>query len=274
MKLRIVFSFALVLCLTCGALAEVNAPKLGIARYADRTVFQINGLESNLLVNSQLSSADALSFSDTGGLVAAGGEIQLMAVDGAVVGTYSSTETAPVLNIDNALTTAIAWLPSLKELVRWNGQAFVATQLSGAQVPGKVTSIQLTSASTVRLLANDGNNNVFAVAVSLATGLVTSVDLVPGITGPAFEQYGFVVSHDASGLHVTAGNGSVRTLPLSAPDLTIERMGTDWLHLGSTTGDDWVLHLNPTTLHLSQLPHPEAVRRLAPRPLQPKEKAQ
>jgi hypothetical protein len=275
MKLRIVFSFALVLCLACGALAQVNAPKMGIARYADRTVFQINGLESNLLVNNQLlSSADALSFSDAGGLVAIGGEIQLMTVEGAVLGAYRSTESAPVLNIDNALTTAIAWLPSVKELVRWNGNAFVAIPLSGAQLPGKVTSVQLTSASTARMLATDASNNVFAITVSLAAGLVTSVDLVPGVKGPAFQQYGFVVSHDVNGLHVTAANGSVRTLPLAAPDLTIERMGSDWLHLASTTGEDWVLHLNPAILHLSQLPHPEAVRRFAPRPLQPEEKAQ
>lgn len=269
MKLRIVFSFALVPCLACSALAEVNAPKLGIARYADRTVFQINGLESNLLINNQLlSSADALSFSDAGGLVATGGEIQLMTPDGAVVGTYRSTEPAPVLNVDNALTTAIAWLPSLQELVRWNGEAFVATEISNAQLPGNVTSVQLTGATTARMLATDASQNVYAATVSLASGLVVSIDVLPGVTGPAFQQYTFVVSHDANGLHITAANGSVRTLPLAAPDLTVERMGTDWLHLSSTSGADWVLHLNPATLHLSQLPQPGAVRRLAPRPLQ------
>jgi hypothetical protein len=274
MKLRIVFSFAVVLCLACGARAEVNAPKLGFARYADRTVFKINGLESNLLVDSQLlSSADALSFSDAAGLVAVGGQIQLIAVDGALLGAYSSTESAPVLNIDGDLTTAVAWLPSHQELVRWNGQSFVPTRISNA-LPGKVTSVQLTGPSTARMLANDSSDHVFAVSVSLETGLVTSIDLLPGVQGPGFQQYSFVVSHDANGLHVSVPNGSVRTLPLSAPDLTIERMASDWLHLISTTGEDWVLHLNPTSLHLSQLPHPEAVRRLAPRPLQPKEPAQ
>lgn len=274
MKLRIAFSFVLVLCLACGAVAEVNAPKLGVARYADRTVFQINGLEANVLVNSQLlSSADALSFSDAGGLVAIGGQIQLIRLGGALLGTYSSTEPAPVLNVDGDLTSAVAWLPSMKELVRWNGQSFVATQISNAQLPGRVTSVQLTSPSTARMLAADASGNVFAVSVSLTNGLVTSIDVLPGVKGPAFQQHAFVVSHDANGLHVSTANGPVRTLPLSAPDLTIERMASDWLHLASTTGEDWVLHLSPATLHLSQLPHPEAVRRFAPRPLEPKEKA-
>ena len=273
MKLRIVFSFALVLWLASGAIAQVNAPKLGFARYADGSVFKVYGLESNLLINTQLlSSAAALSFSDAGGLVATGGEIQLLALDGKQLGAYSSNESAPVVNIDGALTTAVAWLPSHRELVRWTGQSFVATQVAGAQLPGTVTSVQLTSASSARLLAADANNNVFAISIALPNGLVTSVDQVPGVQGPTFEQYGFMVSHDANGLHVSAPNGSVRTLPLSAPDLTIERMASDWLHLSSSTGEDWVLHLNATALHLSQLPQPTVVRRLAPRPIE--EKAQ
>jgi hypothetical protein len=104
---------------------------------------------------------------------------------------------------------------------------------------------------------------------------VISIDHLPGVTGPAFQQYSFVVSHDANGLHVTAANGAVRTLPLAAPDLKIERMSSDWLHLLSpSTGQDWVLHLNATALQLSQLPAHGFSRRLAPRPLQPKEKAQ
>jgi hypothetical protein len=274
MKLRIV-SLASLLCVATGALAQVNAPRLGFARYADGTVFKINGLESNVLVNTQLlSSADALSFSDSGGLVSIGGEIQLLALDGTFLAAYSANESAPVLNIDNALATAVAWLPAHEELVLWNGQAFVATRISNAQLPGVVTSVQLTSASTARMLATDSSNHVFAVSVSLSRGLVTSVDLLPGVQGPAFQQYAFVVSHDANGLHVLAPNGSVQTLPLLTPDLHIERMASDWLHLASSTGDDWVLHLNATALHLSQLPQPDALRRLAPRPLQPKEKAQ
>lgn len=274
MKLRIV-SFALLLCVATSALAQVNAPKLGFARYADRTVFKINGLEANVLIDSQLlSSADALSFSDAGGLVAMGGEIQLLALDGTVLGAYRTSESAPIVNIDNALTTAIAWLPSQNALLRWNGQSFVTTPVIGAQLPGRVTSLQLNSGSTARLLTADASNNVFAATISLANGLVTSVDLVPSLKGPAYQQYGFIVSHDANGLHVSSANGSARTLPLSAPDLSIERMASDWLHLSSSSGNDWVLHLNPTTLHLSQLPHPDAIKPLAPRPLRPKQEAQ
>lgn len=275
MKLRIVFSFALPLCLAGGLFAEVNAPKLGIARYADRTAYSIYGLESNLLVNAQLlSSADTLSFSDSGGLVAIGGRIQLMTLDGAPVGEYESTEAAPVLNIDGALTTAIAWLPSLERLVYWNGSAFVVTQLVNPDMPGKVSSVQASGTTAAKLLANDQHGNVFAISVSLETGQVLSVDLLPGVKGPAFQQYSFVVSHDANGLHVTGANGVVRTLPLTAPDLTFERMSSDWLHLASaTTGQDWALHLSPGTLHLSQLPAPQFQRRMSPRPLQPKEQA-
>ena len=276
MKLRIVFSFVLALCLVSGLLAEVNAPRLGMARYADRTVYTIYGLESNLLVNSQLlSSADAISFSDAGGLIAIGGRIQLITLQGAAVGEYDSAEPKPIVNIDGDLTTAIAWLPSLSRIVRWNGSSFAQTELVNPDLPGRVTSIRATSAGGAKLLANDSNGNVFLVSVSLETGRVVSINLLPGIKGPAFQHYSFVISHDANGLHITGADGTVRTLPLVAPDLMFERMSSDWLHVSSAnTGQDWALHLNQSALHLSQMPGPQFERRLAPRPQQPKEKAQ
>jgi hypothetical protein len=273
MKLRFVCSIALLAGLAVACYAEVSVPKLGLARYADRTVHPVYGLEANLLVDAELlSSADAISFSDKGGLVSIAGRIQLLTVDGAPVGQYDSREQSPVLNIDNDFTTAIAWLPSQGLIVHWNGQAFVATEIAPADLPGKVTSIQVTGTTSAKLLASDGGGNVFAVSVSLATGNIVSVDFLPGVKGPAFQQYSFVVSHDANGLHIQGPDGAVWTVPLAASDLTFERMCSDWLHLSSrSTGEDWALHLSPTLLHLSQLPPPRFEKRLVARPVRPQE---
>jgi hypothetical protein len=257
MKLRIVLSLALLIC-PAAVVAQLSVPKIGVARYVDHTVHGINGLEANLVVDSQiLSSADAVSFSDAGGLVSAAGRIQLLTIQGAVVGEFNANESKPVLNIDGGLTTAIAWLPSRHLLVHWNGSSFSETQVVGADLPGEVTSVQAISPTLAKLLANDPTGNAFQASVSLETGNILSLVLLPGIKGPAFQQNGFIVSQGPNGLDIQAPNGSVRTLPLSASTLQFERMSSEWVHIASpTTHQDWALHLASKALQLSILPAP------------------
>ena len=258
MKLRIVLSLALLVC-PAALVAQLSVPKVGVARYADHTVRGVNGLEANLLVDSQiLSSADAVSFSDAGGLLSTAGRIQLLTIQGATVGELNSGESSPVLNIDSSLTTAIAWLPSRRSLAYWNGKSFVEIEVNGVEIPGEVTSVQAVTPTVARLLANDARGNAFQASVSLETGSVISLALLPGVKGPAFQQSGFIVSQGPNGLEIQAPNGPVRTLPLSAPSIKFERMSSEWVHIASpATHRDWALHLTGNALQLSILPMPE-----------------
>lgn len=257
MKLRIVLSLVLLL-LPAALVAQLSVPKVGMAHYADHTVRGINGLESNMLVDNQaLYSADAVSFSDMGGLISIAGTIQLVTSQGTVAGEYKSNEASPVLNIDGDLTTAIAWLPSRSLLIYWNGKSFVETQANSADLPGEVTSVQLVSAALARLLLSDSQGGVFEASISLPTGNVISASLLPGIQGPAFQQHGFIVFPGPNGLEIQASNGAIRMLPLSAAALTFERMSSDWVHIASPpTHRDWALHLTDKALQLSILPAP------------------
>lgn len=254
MKLRIVLSSVLLTC-PSALLAQLSVPVVGVARYADHTVRGVNGLEANLLIDHESrSSADAVSFSDVGGLVSAAGAIQLLTLQGAVVGRFNSNESSPVVNIDGALTTAIAWLPTRGALVYWNGGSFAECQVAGA-VPGAVTSVQRSAAGIAALLSSDTNGNVFQTSVSLEGGNILSVNLLPGVKGPAFQHAGFIVSQNDDGLAIRSSDGSVRTLPLSAPNLGFERMSSEWVHIASpSTHQDWALHLTSKALQLSILP--------------------
>lgn len=256
MKLQIFVFLALPMCLASWLNAQVSAPKLGVARYADGTVRPIYGIEANFIVGKQmLPIADALSFSDFGGLVAANGHIQLVGPRGALVGQYNSHERKPLLNVDGDLTTAIAYLPSREALLRWKGRSFVLIQLSRAAFSGTVTSVQAMGAHEAKLLATTRNGNVSEVTVSLDTGQLTSVKFLPGIQGPAYFHHAFVIFRGKHGLEVEAPDGSRRTVALTPKDLTIDRMSSDWLHLTSSTAkQDWALHLNSATLQLSELP--------------------
>ena len=238
--------------------AQLGAPKIGLARYADHTVHAIYGLPFNFVLGKlAFAAADAISFSDSAGLVSRAGNIQLIAHDGSVIGEYNSAETAPVLNVDRDLKTAIAWLPSRHALLHWNGTCFELSPVTDADLTGTVTSLRLENSQTASLLITGNNGDVFEASVSLETGNLISLNLLPGVRGSAFRQDSFLIFEDQQGLEIESPNGSIRSLPLAAADLTFERMSSDWLHLSSASARrDWALHLNATSLSLSQLPVP------------------
>ncbi|MFL6351539.1 MAG: hypothetical protein ACJ74Z_06785 [Bryobacteraceae bacterium] len=258
MKAHIFVFWAIPIWLAGGLHGQVSTPEIGIVRYADSAVRPIYGVEANLVVGKQIvRTADAVSFSDFGGLVAVNGHIQLIDRHGSVLGEYHSTETKPLLNIDGKLTTAVAYLPSQEALLYWTGTSFVATQLGKGSFSGIPTSVQIQGAHSAKLLATTNGGSVSEITISLDTNQPTSVKFLPGVQGPAFLHHAFVVFHDKQGLEVEAPNGSRQTVRLASTDLVIERMSSDWLHLSSArTQQSWALHLNNTALHLSEMPVP------------------
>jgi hypothetical protein len=253
--------------LLAGALfSAVNVPSVGTARFADGTVRSVFGLPSNLVISNQaLGSADAASFSGEGGLISRAGRIRLLGADSSVIAQYDSAEAQPVLNIDGALTTAVFWLPSRHLLVRWNGNSFDETSVDDAVLPGQVTSVRVAGSGTATLIATDSHADAYKVSISLETGNVVSIDVLPGVHGPAFQQQDFILFHDGRYLHVVSPSGTVvQSLPLTAQDIVFERMSSNALHLVSpASNQDWVLHFSGSRASISALPAPPAVRRTA-----------
>ena len=210
MNLQRILRWALPVCFAAGLLpAQVSIPRIGLVRYADGSVWAVNGLKANFVLGTRLmTGVTAASFSDAGGLVAIPGEIDLLRLDGSVVGRYRTDETQPVLNIPGALTSATIYLSSSHTLLRWNGTSFDA---SDAEIP----------------------------------------DLV-------FRQGSFRLFSDGQGLEVQAADGTMRTLPITANNVKMERMSDHWIHLSSATAHrDWALLLTDTEMQLSELPVPQ-----------------
>jgi hypothetical protein len=246
-------------------LAQVSVPQVGVARFRDGALHAVRGLPSNFVVTSApLASASQASFSDAGGLIARDGVIWLLAADATPIASYTAAESSPILNMDGPASSAIAWLPSSHSLLQWNGHVFALTEIDAAALAGEVTSLRLLNPTTARLLVTHSDSTVSAVLVSLKTGNVVDSQIVPGLTGPAFLQGGFLLGFSPNGLCVEALDGSHRLLSLTqnrlpAGDLSIERMSSDWLHVSSSSTDlHWALHLSSTELHLSLLPPPPA----------------
>ena len=255
MRTRVFFSSALPFLLAAWLPAQVNAPKIGVARYSDNSVHAVFGLHEAFVVSAQaIGSAEAISFSDAGGLLANGGHIQLVGPSLTVLAEYESSESRPLLNIDGSLTTAIAWLPAQHALLRWNGNSFLTTEVNSA-LPGRVTCVRVHNPNTAQLLLVEAGGVVSEATISLDTGHLIGLGILPGVAAPAFAQHSFTLFHSDRGLEVKSENGAVRTLPISATDLMFERMSSDWVHLSSAaTKQNWVLHLNERTLEVSELP--------------------
>src|SRR5882757_6080208 len=144
--------------------AQVSAPRVGFARFSDGAVHAVQGLPSNLVVgDAAIAPADHASFSDSGGLIAHGGQISLLDADALPIASYPCTESSPLLNIDGALSTAIAWLPSTHSILYWDGAAFVVTEVSSGLPTGEVTGVQIIQAGKARLLVSRAGAGVSAV---------------------------------------------------------------------------------------------------------------
>ncbi len=258
-------SFLLALCAVASLEAQLNAPHVGVVRYPDGAVHAVSGLPANYVVDPAVAgSADSVSFSNSGGLIAKDGRILLVDAAFKTVAEYDTGESAPVVNVDGDLNSAVAWLPSRHALLRWNGGSFVMTEVNGTSALGKVTSVRLADAHTAKLLATNSDGSVSEATVGLPQGELTSLEVLPGVRGPAFRQHSFVVFRDERGLEIANSTAIVQTVPLPAADinvdLTFERMSSDSLHLVSaTTKQNWVLHFgNSAASLLFQLPEPPA----------------
>ncbi|MBV9155473.1 MAG: hypothetical protein JO097_04375 [Acidobacteriaceae bacterium] len=243
------------LCLAASLSAQVSKPKVGVVRYPDQSIRAIYGIPAAFIVGEQVvARADAISFSDSAGLLSRAGKIQLIGQDGSVVAEFDAAGTAPVLDVEGDVNTAIAWLPSRQALLHWDGKAFLVTPLS-SPISENVISLRRQSAHAAQLLLATTDRQVLQASVSLDTGDLLSINPLPAVRAPAIYQHSYIVFADPAGLEIQAPDGSFRSLTIPATDLRFERMSSDFLHLTSaSTQQSWVLHLSATQLNLSILP--------------------
>jgi hypothetical protein len=243
--------------------AQLRIPQVGLARFSDGSVRAIQGVPANLIVASRaIATTDAVSFSDSGGLISSKGVIRMLQTDGTVVGEYESGEALPLLNIDSSLQSATAWLPSKHLLLRWNGSAFAVAPVDDSSLGGRVTFVRMASEETVQFFVVLADSSVARILISLASARVISSDAMPGIIGGVFVQHFWILSQHNRGLIAESANGKRETIelsqtPLPASDLTIERMSNDWLHISSrSTGANWAIRSSSMKLDVSLLPPP------------------
>ncbi len=240
--------------------AQVSAPIPGFARNGALPIKTIYGVAGSLVANpSMLGSADALAFADRFGIIAAGGEVKMLRSNGSDLGHFETRENHPVLNLDSDPASAVAWLPESHSLLFWNNNQWQQVAVEGLPEGATVTSVTRDSANSSRLLLTQTDASVLAVTIALPQGSVISIDLLPGVRGPAFQFGSKLIWANEQDLDIGSPSGAVEhTLPLPAAGVfSAERMSSQWVHLyfPAGGGTHWALHLGdkPT---LSRIPMP------------------
>ena len=255
------FATLQVLCGQVAARNQLSAPRVGVVRYADGRVYLLYGLPGSYVIGPRvLDDADSVSFSERGGLVARKRSLVLLRSDFSLVGEFETGESNPLLGMDGDLTTAIAWLPSTKRLVHWDGQAFAAVSAPDLSQEGDISFVSKRDSKTATLLLHSSNGFASEASVSLETGQVTSVTAIGGAHGRLFRHGSFVLFPENHDLVITTpANGNTKKFPLAADDLRVERVSSDCLHLRSLkTQQDWLLHFRGGDCDLAELPPPSA----------------
>jgi hypothetical protein len=102
------------------------------------------------------------------------------------------------------------------------------------------------------ILNNDGSTS--RATVALSSGLLVSLEFLPGTSGAAFAQGSVLISHGQKGLTVETASGFRESVTVPG-DATIERMSSEWLHLSSaSTKQSWALHVAASQVELFVLP--------------------
>jgi len=256
--------FGIILCslLTAAGLsAQIAAPSAGIVRYPDLPLQALFGIPGNLVpATTSLGNAEAVSFSDTAGLLVRAGLLMLVRPDGSSIGQYTYVGALPVLGADPFPNSALAWLPEAHSVVRWNGKNFQKVTVD--PFPGLVSSVRIEAVThTARFLINHPDGTVASARVPLPGGGPISVDYLPGVTAPAFEFGAYRISANNNGLVLEWAGGMQQALPLRTARFTAEQMSSAWVHLYvPATRQHWALHLNRESSTLSRLPVPLAVK--------------
>jgi len=236
---------------------QVNTPTIGFARYSDQTVRRVMGVQAAAVVGDAVfNSVTASSFSDKAGLLSVGGKIRLVLRNLSLVSEYDAAEPAALLSLEGDINTAVAWLPVHHSLLYWNGKSFSAVEVVDLAT-NRVTSLRRDGPNAASLLLSTNDGKVLQASISLDTGNLRSLNLLPGVTAPAFAHRSDVIFRDSNGIEVLSSSGVLKTLPFTATDLVWERISSDWLHLASlNTGQNWILHLTGPVAQLSELPAP------------------
>ena len=250
-------SLFIVLCLAITGYGQVNAPRIGIARYEDGSLRDIDGFPASYVARSpRAEGVKTASFSAAGGIVVFTDRLQVWQANGTVAAELAIDEPVGPVSASGGF---LVFLPRSCALLYRRGQTFDRVRLTTPPI-GQVLAVTVSGDNAV-LLLRGADQALTAATVSLSTGELLSERFVAMIRGSAAFLNNSLVFQDDRGLVIRDADGGERILALKPSDLTFEQMAANWLHVVSTgTHQHWALQVTAKTTHLSELPVPAGVQ--------------
>lgn len=258
-----------IVCAASVALAAIaaplplRAPQIGVIRDAAHNLRPVYGFSGNLITGDPLPIKDvlAVSFSGQAGIVLTPGAVKVVTLNGEERGSYSTEETEPVLSITGPAETAVAWLPSERKLVRWNGTAFTELPVSASDVPGPVVALEMKSPDSIDLFIRNQTQAVEQLRISLKGDSANRITTYTNASSQAITTTQAVVFPSADGLQIAPEAGPVESIALPDSDVALEKAAPEWVHVTSSRNHrDWMLHVDRSHPTLSELPAVQPLR--------------
>lgn len=243
-------SLVVILCLSALSQAEVNAPLVGVVHYSsDATLRPVLGIPASFVAGpSIITGVHGASFSEGGGIVVAADALEIVDKAGHLLASAPCSDSDPILNVADSVSTAVAWLPESRLLASYSDGAVQLTTVV-ANLPGRVVALRKQGTAAALLVLETGT--AAEVLIDLATGNVVGENAIAEVTAPAIYVPEGILFCGAHGLALRDSLGSIRELN---PDLQVtrfERMATDWVH-ASTSDGEFAIHVAGN--HVSRLP--------------------
>src|SRR5690348_327026 len=241
----------------------LRAPQIGVIRDAAHNLRPVYGFSGNLITGDPLPIKGVLaaSFSDQAGIVLTPDAVKLVTLSGEERGSYSTEETEPVLSITGPAETAVAWLPSERTLVRWNGTAFTELPVSASDASGPVVALVMKSADSIDLFIKNQTQGVEQLRISLKGDSANRVTTYTDASSQAIATTQAVVFPSRDGLKIAPEAGPVESIALPNSDVTLEKAAPEWVHVSSPQNHrDWMLHVDRSQPTLSELPAVQPLR--------------
>jgi hypothetical protein len=261
MKLSPLIAICFAITASVAAHGQVVAPSVGYVRYANGDVRPIYGLPGNYIVgDSVLTSADAVGFSDAGGVLSTGGTLVLMDSKLARVATADVHESSVLLRIDRSIETAVAWLPESQVVLHWNGKSLSAVSVSSIVGGDTVTSVRKLDPNTASFVVSKPDRTMALYRLSLLTGeLKSSIPLAATCKSTWDDGTRIFCFNDRKLSVLSAAGDTLQELALPVEgNLAVEEASPRCLHLSAKAqSQDWLLHLDDKDLQFYQLPGPK-----------------
>ena len=235
------------ICIICvcalAAVAQVSAPRIGVAADGAGRLRPIAGVAGNLIPGAPVATGVVSSAASDVAIVAKTRSEILVIQDNKAARTPAPEGSALFAFSDDG-EPAFAWLTQTHTLLEWTGTGFTARAIELAAISGDVVAIGASDATHV-IFAVNRSGMIEVLRAGLSDGATSAVTSLPsGASAPLLEADGSVVYAMPNDLVLRDGAGDERHIAFHGAVASITPMSSRWLQVVTDNGHRYAARLS------------------------------